>query len=82
LNKHQIKEADLLKIDIEGAEFYIIEQDSDILKRFKYICCEIHGKIQERNVFKEKIRSTGFKVYEPQGPVHPNVEMMFAERLN
>jgi len=81
LDKHALEKVDLLKMDIEGAEFDILENDIDVFKRFKYLCMELHGSVDERNLFRDKIRTIGFKTYERKTS-HPRVEIFFASRLS
>jgi FkbM family methyltransferase len=72
---------DLLKMDIEGSEFDVLENDLEIFKRFKYLCMEIHGKPEKRKYFFDKIKSIGFSVFEhPDRPsnMYSGFEILFA----
>lgn len=60
LEAQGIDEADLLKVDIEGAEYALIEQTPPkILRRFKRIGMEYHGNGDTDRLFK-KLIDTGF----------------------
>ncbi len=62
LKNNQIDNADLLKIDVEGAEFEIIKNISDEdLKRFKIITIEIHCKEKNNNEIVERMTKVGWK---------------------
>lgn len=62
LHAQNIDEADLLKVDIEGAEYDLIEKTpSEILRRFKRIGMEYHGNGDTEQLFKKLIDS-GFTV--------------------
>ncbi len=62
LAKHDLKGADLLKIDIEGGEFPILDEDPSVFQLFKYIFIEIHGDRQKRDQFVGKLRGLGFHI--------------------
>jgi len=74
---------DLLKMDIEGAEFDILEHDLEVFKRFKYLCFEVHGETEKRKHFFNKIQSIGFDIFKhPHRNEHPLVEILFAAQKN
>ncbi len=55
-------EVDLLKLDIEGAEYEVIEESPEtVLRRFKRIGLEYHGKGKPEVLF-EKLERSGFKM--------------------
>lgn len=77
LRKHSLESADLLKMDIEGAEYSIIEKTPESFKRFKYIYMEIHGDVPTRNKFSSKILELGFNLEKRIGAEHENCEICF-----
>lgn len=60
LDLHGIAEGDLLKMDIEGSEFEVLEHDAAALRRFRYLFVEVHG--EHRAQFVTDLTSTGFDV--------------------
>ncbi len=55
---------DLLKIDIEGAEFPIFENlSSPILERINAVVGEVHLDYGDLNTIIDKLKANGFKVY-------------------
>ncbi|WP_456374739.1 FkbM family methyltransferase [Methanocaldococcus sp.] len=61
---------DLLKIDIEGAEFDVFENtDLNTLKKINYIVGEIHTKRGNINSIINKLENAGFKVMLFQPPL-------------
>ena len=61
LDDHELDRVDLLKMDIEGAEFEIMS-DPEIIGRFRYMFIEIHGDIEKRDRFIGYVRSAGFEI--------------------
>ena len=60
---HQLIEADLLKIDVEGAEYDIFESlTSDFLRRFKYMIIEFHNNNGRVSSLIEKIQAADFSI--------------------
>lgn len=63
LSKHDLEEVDLLKVDVEGAEYDIFsvvtEQD---LRRFKHLLIEFHNNRGRASKLIDKIISAGFDV--------------------
>lgn len=53
-------EVDLIKADIEGAEFEILKDDS-WLERTNYFCCEVHLKAGSVDTVIESINRHGFR---------------------
>lgn len=81
LDRHSFQAIDLLKMDVEGAEFEILKDDPEIFKRFKHLCIEIHGSPEERDHFKETLKVQGFKIFRhEQRQIHPRVEIVFGTR--
>ena len=76
------KEVDLLKMDIEGSEFDVLKNDAYVFKRFKYICIELHGSMEERDSFRTSIKSIGFKIYDNKIDHDLPTEILFASRLS
>ena len=55
---------DLLKIDVEGAEFPIFQNTpTDLISRIDYIVGEVHTEFGEINNLTSKLKSAGFSVY-------------------
>lgn len=80
LTKHSISDADLLKMDIEGAEYSIIEKTPDAFQKFKFLYIEIHGEEAKRYIFRDKIISLGFKISNPNRARLDNCETCLFER--
>jgi len=59
LDDNELDRVDLLKMDIEGAEFEILS-DPEILKKFRYMVIEVHGDLEKRDRFIGFVRSAGF----------------------
>ena len=64
LSQFQINEIDILKIDIEGAERYLFEEDSDLtyLNRVKSLIIEIHDEFNCRSQIYYKLKKNGFVI--------------------
>ena len=65
LKKFNIKNADLFKMDIEGAEEKIFAGDISWLKNISEIIIEFHSRVFKANCF-EKLKSENFS-YVPHG---------------
>ena len=63
LDSKDLAEVDILKMDIEGSEFGVLE-DKDVLKRFRFIVAEVHGESPRREQFANRIRDLGFQLPE------------------
>jgi FkbM family methyltransferase len=77
-----IDEADLLKMDIEGSEFDVLD-DTDVLKRFRYLVAEVHGDAVRRHQFCERLNAMGFVM--PKACEHDPTaayEVVFASRMS
>lgn len=62
LSEHQLSEVDLLKVDIEGAEYQLFEETPEsILRCFKRIGLEYHGNGETSRLF-SRIEASGFTV--------------------
>lgn len=80
LARHDIESADLLKMDIEGSEFDVLD-DADTLTRFRFLVAEVHGDAARREYFCKRLRGLGFSL--PNDERHdPDVayEVVFASR--
>jgi len=66
LKQHNLKRIDLLKMDIEGAEVFLIEEGSDVsfLDITKCIAIEIHDEVVDREKVYELLRNKGFLLLE------------------
>ncbi len=62
LAEHSMQNVDILKMDIEGAEFDILESDPSVFQSFRYLFLEIHGDAHKRGYFLDKICDLGFEV--------------------
>jgi len=80
LQKHSLVEADLLKMDIEGAEYNILEKTPESFLKFKYIYIEIHGDKKTRDQFRSKLIELGFELVQIFGDDHPICETSLLKR--
>lgn len=66
LEGHSIEIIDLLKMDIEGAEKFLIEKDTDVsfLDITRCIAIEVHDEIVERKNIYELLKRKGFILFE------------------
>ena len=80
LDRNDLPTVDLLKMDIEGGEFEILEQDPEVFLRFRYVCAEIHGEQQSRDAFANRLGALNFKILNRISGSHP-CEMLYAERI-
>src|SRR5690554_1835485 len=66
VKENKIDTIDLLKIDIEGAETFLTEEDSDVsfLNKTRCIAIEIHDEVADRNIIYELLQSKGFILLE------------------
>ncbi len=70
----------LFKVDIEGAEFEIIDDDQDAFFRAKYLIAEVHGEMPRRNKFADKL-ATIFNIHKRiTTPGYPTVEVLYASK--
>lgn len=63
--KNRLEKVDLIKMDLEGAEFAIIENaPTDLLKKVKTIFIEYHLDVNRDglNILKNKLQAVGFKI--------------------
>jgi len=78
---HKIIEVDLLKFDIEGAEYELLDNDSDAFRLCRHIVAEVHGDVEKRVEFATKIEQLGFEVVRVQKGHFP-CENLFARRVS
>ena len=66
IQKHNLKEITVLKIDIEGAERFIFTKDSDLdfLKIVKILAIEIHDEFNIRGEINEILIDNNFMIFE------------------
>lgn len=66
IEKHDLKEITVLKIDIEGAERFIFNTDNDLsfLKIVKIVAIEIHDEFNIREAINEILISNSFIIFE------------------
>lgn len=79
LAKHDLQKVDLLKMDIEGAEFDILDNDPSVFKSFSNIYAEVHGDDAKRAGFSKSIAAQGFEILERR-QLGPECEIMFASQ--
>lgn len=79
LLSNQLSEVDLLKMDIEGGEYSLLQEDPSIFQKFRYVCAELHGSKVERDSFAEALVSLGFEILERRESL-PICEMLYAKR--
>lgn len=80
LKRHQFETVDLLKMDIEGGEFEIMNQDPEIFRQFRFLFVEVHGDRTQRDSFCTKVTDLGFHI-ESRKHSTDCCEIMFAERV-
>lgn len=66
MERHLLDEIDVLKIDIEGAEFVLFADnaDTDWLQKVRFLAIEIHPDAGDVLVIKKKLREFGFTIFE------------------
>jgi len=78
LDRHGLPTVDLLKMDIEGSEYALLN-DAKSLRRCSRIVAEIHGVPEDRGKFVAALGQIGFSVCRP-GAVGGPCEMITATR--
>lgn len=79
----EIGPVDLLKIDIEGAEFAVFEHTSDeVLRRIRRIAGEIHPVHGDADAIVKQLEAAGFDVSLEKGPFHEPWSALSAIRSN
>ena len=78
MDKYNIDKIDLLKIDIEGAERFLLGQNNEWLEKVDNIIIEVHEPYTISNLV-EDIKLYGFKVYYPE--TTDNMKNVFATKL-
>jgi FkbM family methyltransferase len=71
----QFESIDLLKMDIEGAEFEVLMDCKESMKKCKYIFVEFHSFVNKENRFAEillMMASLGFKYYFKEASNNPH----------
>ena len=75
LEREGISECDLIKIDIEGAEYDVLLGSEDVLRRgaLRHIAVEIHDSILRRRgitwrMLHDWMLSCGYRLHAEQGP--------------
>lgn len=79
---NQIERCDLLKMDVEGAEFEILlEAGAALLARIRALCVEVHeGPGRSRETLAAHLRSHGFDVRLRPSPVHAHLALLDGTR--
>lgn len=80
LDQHGVERADILKMDIEGAEHGILEQDPEGLARARVLFAEVHGPEDQRDAFVRGIEALGFVVGRRTAQPHEGCETLVARR--
>jgi len=63
LKKYNLKEVDLLKVDVEGAEYDIFSSaDGEVFRKFKHLLIEFHNSQGRAPALISKIVSAGFEI--------------------
>jgi len=62
IQKYNIKKIDFLKCDIEGSEFELLKQGSNLLKITEQIAIEIHDFAGDRNQLINLFKQEGFEI--------------------
>ena len=62
-NEFSHNEVDLLKIDIEGAEHQIANEDPTMFRKFKHIIAEVHGDRPTCTNFEKVLEGQGFSIH-------------------
>lgn len=70
LNKHDIDRVDLIKIDIEGAEYAVLDSlsDSDILKSDRYLIEYHSSEIKNTKRIVERFKFLGYDISNLEDP--------------
>jgi FkbM family methyltransferase len=63
LERSGISDADVLKIDIEGAEHQLLANEPESFVAFRYVLGESHGSVADRDSFTSRLRGIGFEVH-------------------
>lgn len=77
VSKFEVKDA-ILKMDCEGYEYNLLDEDEEILRRFRMIQIEYHYGYEK---LEEKLKKAGFKVKhtEPINFYNAKVGYIYAE---
>jgi len=59
-----------LIIDIEGMEYMVLAQESDLVRRAAFVCVEMHGSEEETLAFLKSMRQLGFFLLEQKHAVY------------
>jgi FkbM family methyltransferase len=63
LKKYNLEEVDLLKVDVEGAEYDIFSSvDGELFRKFKHLLIEFHNNQGRASDLISKIVSAGFEI--------------------
>jgi len=60
--ENNIKECDILKIDIEGMEYSVIEAAMKDKLKIKNISAEVHPRLKEHNKLKKLLKANGYNI--------------------
>jgi FkbM family methyltransferase len=79
LQDRKLEQVDLLKMDIEGGEYSIMEEDPSVFQKFRFLCAELHGDSAKRNGFVGKLKELGFEILQRKESISI-CEMLYAAR--
>lgn len=74
LRRHGIDRIDLLKVDIEGSEFALLDGDSGWMTGVRRLCMEVHPAYGDADALAETIAGSGMRVWRAAN------DYLFAER--
>ncbi len=81
-SKKDLEQNRLFKIDVEGAEYEIIEQDKEAFLNAHYLIAEVHGAQDKRNQFASEL-PTKFNIQKRlTTPACDTVEVLYASQLH
>lgn len=84
LQNFHIERCDLLKMDCEGGEYEILfPTEPDSLKKIQRIVMETHDGVTSymHTDLIRFLQESGYRVKYAENPVHPDLGMLFAERI-
>jgi len=81
LKKHKLNQLDILKMDIEGAEYDLLHKDPDAFRKCAFIVAELHGSKETRTAFCKQLELMDFEIHREDKGIFP-CENMFAKNRN
>jgi len=80
LDDHALERADILKMDIEGAEHDLLAADPDVFTRFGSVFAEVHGDPERRDGFARGLEALGFEIARRTAEPDAGCETVVARR--